>query len=129
MTHVKLYKISVEQPDMNDYDKMFPKMPCNTQNKQALFNLITDPDNIHRAIIFVEETNKSPVFVFGNKIQKAINSGVVTPLTGHEKQFSGAITRVVMEANEYTKTGRKQRFSSGIFSSAELYKKKLCIEG
>ena len=79
MKTVTLKNLSIEQPDINNYKKKFSKMPCNTQNKHALFNLITAPDNIHRAVIFVEETEKSPVFVFGNKIENAIDNGLVSP--------------------------------------------------
>ena len=124
MKIVELKNIAIKQPDIDEYNEFFPRMRCNTQNKQALFNLITDPNNIHRALIFVEETGKSPVFVYENKIKDAIHDGLVTQLTDHEKQFVGAATCVVMKTNDFDKTGRKQRFTKGIFSSAELYVEK-----
>ncbi len=114
-------KYNINQPDASDYNCLFPKMPCNTPNKQAIFNLITEPDNIHRAIVFVQESGRSPVLVFENKILTAINSGSVTPLSWHEKQFVGTATCVVMESNGFSRTGRKQRFSKGMFKSAEIY--------
>ena len=83
--------------------------------------MITDPDNIHRAIVFVQESGGSPVSVFENKIQNAINSGSVTPLSWHEKQFVGTATCAAMESNGFSKTGRKQRFSRGMFKSGEIY--------
>jgi hypothetical protein len=114
-------RYNVNQPEVDDYNGLFPKMPCNTPNKQAIFSLITDPDNIHRAIVFVQESGGSPVSVFESKIQNAINSGSVTTLSWHEKQFVGTATCAVMENNGFSRTGRKQRFSKGMFKSGEIY--------
>lgn len=118
---IALPPIEVDQPSIDDYSEFFPKMPCNTEQKQKLFNLITKPDTIHRAIVFVEETGKSPITVIENKIQIAINKGKIGELTPHEKQFVGAVACVVMEKNKFKRTGHKQRYSKGIFSSAEIY--------
>lgn len=50
-----------------------------------------------------------------------IDSGTLSELDWNEKQFVGTSTSVVMQSNGWNKTGRKQRFSKGIFKSAELY--------
>ena len=111
----------INQPEVYDYNEIFPKMPCNTPNKKAIFDLITAPENIHRAIVFVQESGSSPVYVFEKKIQNAINNSSVSPLTWHEKQFVGTATCAVMESNGFSRTGRKQRFSKGMFKSGEIY--------
>ena len=111
----------ISQPDVEKYNELYPKMPCNTPNKQAIFDVITVPDNIHRAILFVQESGGSPIYIFEKKIQTAINNRSVTPLTWHEKQFVGTATCAVMESNGFYRTGRKQRFSKGMFKSGEIY--------
>ena len=113
----------IHKPEIIDYERSFPRVPCNTPNKQSIFELITNPENINRAITVSEETGNSPVVVYESKITNAINDGEISPLNWHEKQFVGAVTLVVMESNGWTKTGKKQRFSKGIFKSAEIYTK------
>jgi len=111
------------QPEIEDYGTEYPKMPCNTDKKQAIFDIITNPTNIQRALIIAEEIGCSPIVLYENKLKSAIDAGELTPLTWHEKQFVGAVVRVVMEFNDWERTGRKQRFTNKIFSSAERYKK------
>ena len=111
----------VQQPDIEDYHRMFSRMPCNTPNKNLIFKIITSPENILRALTVMEETGNSPIVVYKNKLEAAIRSGTLPPLSWHEKTFVGAVIRVVMEANKKTKTGKKQRFSGSMFKSAELY--------
>ena len=113
----------IRQPSVKDYHSIYQRMPCNTEKKEAIFFIITNPENINRALIFAEETGSSPVAFYEKKIQAAIKSGTITDLDWHEKQFVGTATCVVMESNGYSKTGRKQRFSKGIFKSAEIYVK------
>ncbi len=116
---------SINQPDISDYKSSYPKMPCNTDKKEILFGIITQPKNIYSALIIAETTGYSPVFFYEKQIQAAIHSGKLTPLDPHEKQFVGTATCVVMESNGWKKTGKKQRYSKGIFSSAEIYTKKI----
>ena len=113
----------IHQPEVVDYEESYPRVLCNTQQKQSIFETITNPDNINRAIIVSEETGNSPVMVYEEKITRAINTGEISPLNWHEKQFVGTVTSVVMESNGWKKTGKKQRFSKGIFKSAEIYSK------
>ena len=113
----------VNQPDLEDYNQSYARMPCNTENKSAIFDIITNPDNIHRALIFAGETGSSPVAFYEKRLHEAVNNGDLTPLDWHEKQFVGTATCVVMESNGWKKTGRKQRFSKGMFKSAEIYTK------
>lgn len=113
----------IHQPEVADYEGFYPRVLCNTQKKQSIFEIITNPDNINRAIIVSEETGNSPVAVYEAKITNAINNCEISPLDWHEKQFVGTVTSVVMESNGWNKTGKKQRFSKGIFKSAEIYSK------
>ena len=113
----------INQPEVTDYEKSYPRMPCNTPKKQAIFDIIIDVENIHRAIIVAEETSNSPVAVYESKISNAIDNGTITSLTWHERQFVGTTICLVMESNGWSKTGKKQRFSKGIFKSGEIYYK------
>lgn len=112
---------NVNQPSVGDYNSRYDRMPCNTSNKQAIFDVLTDPENIHRIIIVIQETNISPISIYERKLQEAINNGVINPVTNHEKQFVGTVTRSVMEANGFSKSERKQRFTKGLFKSGEIY--------
>lgn len=116
-------KHQINQPDLHDYNLSYKRMPCNTQKKQGIYDIIVNPDNIYRALIIAEETSSSPVSLYEKKIQTAINNGTLSTLDWHEKQFVGTVTCVVMESNGWRKTGKKQRFSKGLFKSAEIYTK------
>lgn len=112
---------AVMQPEISDHEKRYSKFLCNTPKKIFLFNLITQPESISSALIVAEETGSSPVVVFEKLISEAINSGEIEELDSHEKQFVGTVACTVMESNGWQKTNKKQRFSVGIFRSAELY--------
>jgi len=114
----------INQPSLEDYNAKYVRMPCNTKIKEALFDIISTPKNINEAIIFTTSTGSSPIAYYENKIQDALDSGSIPSLNSHEKQFVGSVTCMVMENNGWKKTGRKQRFSKGIFKSAEIYVKK-----
>jgi hypothetical protein len=115
--------ISLNQPELADYEALYPRSPCNTPQKEAIFKLITLPTHINEAITIAEGTGNSPVSVFETKISGAIESGEIDPLSSHEKQFVGTVTALIMGLNGWGKTGRKQRFTKGIFKSAEIYSK------
>jgi len=110
----------INQPEVNDYEKAYPTFPC----EMDLFEIIIDTDNISRVLTVVEEMGCSPVSVYESKIQKAINEDKLPELNWYQKQFVGRAACVVMERNGWAKTGKKQRFSKGIFKSAELYKRR-----
>jgi|GEM_PF-4850814 len=120
MNEVEL-RMRICQPEIADYEDLYPRVRCNTPKKEAIFRIITSPDNIHRAITVADETRSSPIAVFESKIRGAIDRGELEPLTWHEKQFVGTVTAVVMEFNGWRKTSKKQRFTQGLFKSAELY--------
>lgn len=111
----------VKQPGISNYNDRFPRVPCNTAAKQSLFDLITDPENILDVLTTLKHKVSAPVGIYEPIIQKAIDRGTLTLPSWHEKQFAGAVVLVVMQCNGWTKTGKKQRFSKGIFSSGEIY--------
>jgi hypothetical protein len=113
--------IKIRQPDIADYEELYPRIPCNSEQKKAIFKIVTSPMNIHAAITVTEETGSSPVRVYESKLRAAIERGEIESLTWHEKQFVGTATAVVMEFNGWNKTSKKQRFTQGLFKSAELY--------
>lgn len=111
-------KRKINQPEIVDYEKSYPTFPCELD----LFDVIVDADNISRALTVVEEMGCSPVPVFESKIHKAIKDGKLTALNRYQKQFAGRAICVVMQCNGWSTTGKKQRFSKGIFSTGEVYK-------
>lgn len=113
--------ITIQQPDIPDYDREYPRIPCNSERKKALFKLMTSPTLIHVALTVAEETGSSPAVVYAQRIDAEVEKGDLPPLTRHEKNFVGTVTAVVMVANGWNKTGKKQRFTHGLLKSAELY--------
>jgi hypothetical protein len=113
--------ISVHQPSIEDYEALYPHFPCNSEQKKSIFSIITLPANMHAALTVTAETGNSPVTVFETKLATAIESGAIQPLSSHEKQFVGTVTAVVMSFNGFEKANKKQRFTQGLFKSAELY--------
>jgi hypothetical protein len=120
MKTIKIQK-KIHQPEIEDYNSKYPKIPCNSDQKHNIFGIITDPDNILRALIITEETGSSPVGFYERKLDTAIKNGFLSELSWHEKQFVGTCICLVMEFNGWRKTGKKQRYSKGIFTSAERY--------
>ena len=118
---IRTISYTINQPSIEDYNNSYLRMPCNSENKKKLFEIITLPENINGALLFAESTGSSPVSFYGKKIQLAIDKGSLEGLDWHEKQFVGSATCFVMESNNWKKTGKKQRFSKGIFKSAEIY--------
>ncbi len=114
----------INQPEISDYENSYSRILSNATKKQTIFDIITDPENINRALLATEETGKSPITVYEQKIANAISNGLIEKLSWHEKQFVGKVTCLVMESNSWVKTGKKQRFSKGVFKSAEIYSKK-----
>lgn len=122
MTKAKIL-VEIEKPELEDYDKKYASTPCNTPKKLEMFELITTPEHIYKAINIVTITNSSPIRYYSAIFQKMIETGKMEPLSRPEKQIVGKIVCVVMEANGYSKADGKQKFTKGVFGSGRLYKK------
>lgn len=124
---IKMEKVivsfEVQKPSIDDYNNQYSNMPCNSVRKENIFQIITNPTNICRALQFSDSTGSSPVAFYEKVLQSMIDTEELDELNWNEKQFVGASTCVVMQSNGWKKTGKKQRFSKGMFKSAELYKK------
>ena len=111
----------VYKPEVEDHESYYDKFLCNTHKKDYLFSLLTEPESIVKALIIAENTGSSPMVAYEKMISSEILSGKIEKLDPHEKQFVGTVICTIMKANGWKKTDRKQRFSSGIFKSAEIY--------
>lgn len=96
-------------------------MPCNSDKKEIIFDIMTKPEHICEALIYVESTGSSPVAYYEKIIKSMIDDEIIFELNSNEKQFVGTSACVIMESNGWNKTGKKQRFTKGIFKSAEIY--------
>lgn len=121
----KIVKTVVFQPEMSDYKRgEYKHISCSTEQDKKIFKLLTeDSELINRILITVEEAGGSPIGYYEKHFQKAIQKGELSTLSNHDKQLAGAIVAVIMLANGWKKTGKKQRFSKGLFTTAEIYKK------
>lgn len=113
----------MDQPTIEEMNRAYPKMPCNSEQKEAIFNIVTEPENIHRALILVEEAGCSPLLYYAKKLQEKIENRKIAPLSHSDKQFTGAAIRLVMYYNYWDPTGVKQRFQNKLFSTGERFKK------
>ncbi len=111
----------IVQPDILDYKNKYPRVPCNTEKKEMIFEILTNPANINKVITVVELLGVSPIVIYETILSKAIDRGIIDGISWHEKQFVGTVACVVMESNGWKKTGKKQRFTKGLFRSAEIY--------
>ena len=111
----------VNQPDIDDYELNYPRVRCNTPEKKIIFDLITDAKNISEALVFIKTTGSSPIVFYEKKIREAVTKGELSELDWHRKQFAGTVICLVMLRNGWKKSGRKQRFSKGLFKSGEIY--------
>lgn len=95
---------------------------CNTRNKEAIFYILVDPENARYVLMVVGEAKVSPLSVYDRMLQAALMEGRVDQLTNHEKQFVGAVVRVIMEGNGFAKAYCRQRFPKGMLKSGEIYR-------
>jgi hypothetical protein len=123
MVRNESFTLGVMIPEVADYNSQLSRMPCNTPQKHEIFALLTETEHVARALIYVEETGSSPVSYYESYLANAIENRRISELSWNERQFVGTVASVIMEANGWQKTGRKQRFSRGIFSSGELYRR------
>lgn len=114
----------VFQPTKEEYNSVFSRMPISgvsEDQKNKIFDILVEPETLYEVITVAKMTGTSPIQWYGIKIQEAIDSGNLAPLTITEKQFVGAVVLVAMKVNEGQKTGTKQRFAKGVFKSGEIY--------
>ena len=113
--------LSLNRPSYKDHDAAYPTFLCNTGNKKAIFDLLTDDRSIVNSVMTSKLTGLSPMVAAEPILSQAIKEGKISELSSHEKHFVGTVLSSLLTANGAKKTNRKQKFSKGIFRSAEIY--------
>ena len=113
--------IEAQIPDLNDFGKRFPQYGPFAQNEgNFIFNSIMCPSSFFRAKI-VTEMNLPAVSGVAEICFQATTQQKIIPFNGFLKQYIGAIVCTLMEANGYSKTGKKKAIPHHAFTKGEFY--------
>lgn len=113
--------LNVNIPNLDEFRQRFPQYGSFARGDGSiLFDLIMTPDSFVRAMI-ATELGLPAVAGVANNCVKVIERDSTLLLSGHVKQFIGAITCTLMEANGFRKTGTKRSIPHPGFTKGEFY--------
>ena len=113
--------LNVNIPDLDEFKQRFPQYGSFARGDGSiLFNHIMTPHSFIRAMVASELGLPAVAGVAKSCIQ-IIKQNSTLLLSGHVKQFIGAITCSLMEANGFRKTGTKRSIPHPGFTKGEFY--------
>jgi hypothetical protein len=111
-------RIDVSLPTLDEFAEGRPHHAARARGEgHGLFNLVMKPETYRDMEVLTRLLNLPAV------VAVAATAGeiVATELTSTEKQFLGALTCALMEANGHAKTGRKRAIPRDGWSRGEVY--------
>jgi hypothetical protein len=113
--------LEAQIPDPNDFEKRFPQYGPFAHNEGAfIFNIIMNPFSLFRAK-FATEMNLPAVSGIAELCYHATAQQKIIPFNGFLKQYIGALVCTLMEANGYSKTGKKKAIPHHAYTKGEFY--------
>ena len=113
--------LEAQIPNQDDFEKRFPQYGPFAHNEgNFIFNAIMNPLSFFRAKV-ATEMNYPAVSGVAEICFHATTQQNVVPFNGFLKQYIGAIVCVLMEANGYSKTGKKKSIPHHAFTKGEFY--------
>ena len=108
-------------PSVTDFVAMYPQYSAAMNSEGSLFDLVVSAEHILAMVVLTERTNLPAV----SAVAPIVTAHCSTRggLTRFRKQFSGAVTSCVMQANGFAKTHRKRAVSAEGWSKGEVYSK------
>ena len=118
---VEHFQRVVNLPSVKEFTAKYPHYAAAHSVERHLFDVIVTPENFVRAAAITDIFELPAVSAVADQVAKVCqNHG---GLTGFRKQLAGAITCLLMESNQYAKTGRKRAVSRPGWSRGELYQR------
>ena len=115
------FLLNVNIPDLDEFRQRFPQYGSFARGDGSmLFDLIMSPHSYIRAMI-ASELGLPAVAGVADFCVQIIERNSTLLLSGHVKQFIGAVTCCLMEANGFRKTGTKRSIPHTGFTKGEFY--------
>ena len=113
--------LEAQIPDLRDFEERFPQYGPFARNEgNFIFNTIMSPFSFFRARI-ATEMNLPAVSGIAELCFHATAQQNIVPFNGFLKQYIGALVCCLMEANGYSKTGKKKAIPHNAFTKGEFY--------
>ena len=111
--------LNVRIPELHEFQERYPQYKnfATGPEGQALFALIMRPQSFVKAEVATVDLGLPGVA----GVAKDCADAVPTELTDTQKRFCGALVCALMEANGFSKTGRKRAIPHKAFTKGEVY--------
>ena len=116
------FSLSAQIPSTSDFAKVYRQYgPFAGGDGLFLFDLISSADALNRARVATLDLKLPAVAGIAKTCHDAVAQQNRVAWSGFVKQFIGAVTCSLMEANGFRKTGRKRRIPHKAFTVGEVY--------
>ncbi len=113
-------KLTVYLPTVDDFAAKYPHYGPRARNDgQPLFELVMTPSVFLACSVLTDTLGLPAVTAVAQKAVDLMGGS----LEGTDKQFLGALTCALMEANGYKKTGQKRSIPHGAWNRGEVYRR------
>lgn len=113
--------LEAQIPDLSDFEERFPQYgPFARNDGNFIFNTIMNPLSFFRAR-FATEMNLPAVSGVAEHCFHATTQQNIINFDSFLKQYIGALVCCLMEANGYSKTGKKKSIPHHAFTKGEFY--------
>jgi hypothetical protein len=116
------FQIAVNIPSLEDFSSRFPQYgPFAYEQGRFLFDLIMSPSSFIKAKVATIDLDLPAVAGVAKLCHQTVIANGTIEFSTHIKQFIGATVCVLMEANNFQKSGRKKAIPYSAFSKGEVY--------
>jgi hypothetical protein len=117
------FSLNVQIPELADFETRFPQYgPFARENGNFMFNIVMTPLSFLRCQ-FATELNLPAVAGIAEISFNATSQQSIIQFDGFLKQFIGALVCTLMEANGFTKSGKKKSVPHREYTKGEFYQK------
>ena len=114
--------LNVQVPRLDTFAKRYPHYRAFAEGEgRFLFDLVMAPEAFIRARVATEDLDLPAVAGIARLCFDAVGAQGTVPWSRFVKQYIGALTAVLMEANGFAKKGQKRSVPFAAFSRAECY--------
>lgn len=117
------FSLNVKIPELTDFETRFPQYgPFARENGNFMFDIVMTPLSFLRCQ-FATELNLPAVAGIAEISFNATSQQGTIQFDGFLKQFVGALVCTLMEANGFTKSGKKKAVPHHAYTKGEFYQK------
>lgn len=112
-------ELDVQIPELHEFQDKYPQYKnfALSQEGRALFKLLMTPESFVKAAVVTLTLGLPGVAGIAKECAEAVPSGI----TDTQKRFCGATVCALMEANGFSKTGKKRAIPHEAFTKGEVY--------